>query len=240
MKRLVAWLLLLGACSSNGDATDATVAADRGFAADAVVPVDLGVAEDAGFLDANEPFDLGFADADPIDSGELDADPIDLGPEDTGTPEDAGAAPFTLTSPALMNNGGIPARHTCRGVDLQPELAWTGVPAGTQSFALVLIDDTIDFVHWIAYNMPPSTTSLPEGASDMGMLPAGTIEADAYCVQYCGPCPPSRHTYTFRIYALSVATTSFNWPNTIRARHLSMAFDANSLGVATLSGNYPP
>jgi phosphatidylethanolamine-binding protein (PEBP) family uncharacterized protein len=37
---------------------------------------------------------------------------------------------MTLTSPRLQN-GQIPSKHTCKGDDISPPLAWEGVPEGT-------------------------------------------------------------------------------------------------------------
>jgi len=38
---------------------------------------------------------------------------------------------LTLTSPAFTHNGAMPARPTCDGQDLSPELRWSGLPADT-------------------------------------------------------------------------------------------------------------
>src|SRR5688572_27125499 len=149
-------LFVLASCSDNAQPGAADAAAR-----DATV-ADLGVARDA------EPADLGsFPDALPDpDSGEVDSGEHDAGePAEAGfpdaMPEDAGVEMLVLESAAFSEGGAIPEAHSCRGVDLQPELHWTGVPATAQSLALVLIDDSIDFVHWIAYNLPPATASLP-------------------------------------------------------------------------------
>jgi phosphatidylethanolamine-binding protein (PEBP) family uncharacterized protein len=73
------------------------------------------------------------------------------------------------------------------------------------------------------------------------LLPAGTREIPAYGTQYRGPCPPNTHTYTFRLYALSVAQTTYNWPGAVlRGTHLSAAFGANTLAEARLTGTYTP
>src|SRR5690242_2938562 len=45
-----------------------------------------------------------------------------------------------LTSSAFTPNGTIPAKHTCDGGDLSPPLAWTGTPAETKTFALIVDD----------------------------------------------------------------------------------------------------
>ncbi|MBS0329358.1 MAG: YbhB/YbcL family Raf kinase inhibitor-like protein, partial [Proteobacteria bacterium] len=70
-----------------------------------------------------------------------------------------------LTSSAFAPNTDIPSLHTCEGSDLSPPLAWTGVPAETRSLALIVDDpDAPDpaapkttWVHWVLYNLPPST-----------------------------------------------------------------------------------
>jgi Raf kinase inhibitor-like YbhB/YbcL family protein len=210
-------------------------------------PEDSGQTEDAGFaVDAGDPNDSGESpvDASPADTGPAPTDtgPADTGLADTGRP-DMGAGPgqpFVLSSTAYMNGGMIPRRHSCRGIDVQPELSWSNAPAGTMSFAIVLIDDSIDFTHWVAYNIPASTSQLPESASDNRALPNGTQEADAYCRQFCGPCPGTTHTYTFKIFALDVATINFPFRGGFGDTQLMSAFGANTLGTATLTATFTP
>lgn len=230
------------ACSSEETPADAGSPSDSGSAD--LGGLDLGIGDngvfdlgpgDSGGADSGLGEDAASADATSPDTGELDAGVTDSGAPDTGVVE-----AFTLTSPAFAMGGVIPDRHACAGMDLQPELSWVGVPAGTQSLALVLIDDSINFVHWVALNLPPTLTNLPEGASDQGQLPAGAVEVDAYCTQYCGPCPGNMHTYTFRIYALDVATISYNWPGVVRATHLNAAFGTHTLAEARLTGTFTP
>jgi Raf kinase inhibitor-like YbhB/YbcL family protein len=87
---------------------------------------------------------------------------------------------MTLNSPAFQQNG-IPSKYTCEGEDVSPPLAWEGVPNGAKSFVLIIDDpDAPDpkapkmvLVHWVVYNMPPDTKSLPENAGKAG-LPQGT------------------------------------------------------------------
>ena len=172
-----------------------------------------------------------------------DGDAPDADEPDAMTPDamdDAGTEAFVVTSSAFVEGGEIPRANSCYGIDRQPDLTWSGAPAGTLSFAAVLIDDTLDYVHWVAYDVPPNTMSFPTGASDDGQLPAGTQEADAYCVEYCGPCPGQMHQYSFRIYALDVATIAFTAQNPIDDADLDAAFDANTLGIATLTGTFTP
>jgi Raf kinase inhibitor-like YbhB/YbcL family protein len=117
-----------------------------------------------------------------------------------------------IISSAFAANGDIPAVHTCEGRDQSPPLAWSGVPAGTRSLALIVDDpDAPDpaapkmiWVHWVVYNLPADTTSLPAGTSATN-LPAGAREGlnDWKREGYGGPCPPiGRHRYVFKLYAL--------------------------------------
>jgi len=119
---------------------------------------------------------------------------------------------LALTSAAFDHGGEIPARHTCEGDDLSPPLAWTGVPEGARSLALIVDDpDAPDpkapkttWVHWVLVDLPPAATGLPEAVAD-DTLPAGTRVGrnDWKRRAYGGPCPPvGRHRYFFKLYAL--------------------------------------
>jgi Raf kinase inhibitor-like YbhB/YbcL family protein len=117
-----------------------------------------------------------------------------------------------LTSSAFVNGGPIPAQYTCDGDDASPPLAWTGVPHGAKSLALIVDDpDAPDpnapkrtWVHWVLYNLPPANGSLTTGVTP-DHLPAGAKQGtnDWPRVGYGGPCPPiGRHRYFFKLFAL--------------------------------------
>src|SRR5262249_31500665 len=119
---------------------------------------------------------------------------------------------LTLTSPSFKPNGEMPKLFTADGKDVSPPLAWSGLPAGTRSLALLLDDpDAPDpaapkmvWVHWVVYDIPPSATSLPQSA-DAETLPAGAHQGrnDWKQVGWRGPAPPiGRHRYVFTLYAL--------------------------------------
>jgi Raf kinase inhibitor-like YbhB/YbcL family protein len=122
------------------------------------------------------------------------------------------AMAMTLNSPAFKQNGHIPSKYTCEGDNVSPPLAWEDVPNGTKSLVLIVDDpDAPDpkapkmvWVHWVVYNMPPNTKSLPENAGKAG-LPQGTVLGlnDFKKTEYGGPCPPiGRHRYFHKLYAL--------------------------------------
>jgi Raf kinase inhibitor-like YbhB/YbcL family protein len=125
-----------------------------------------------------------------------------------------GAMAMTLNSPAFKQNGQIPSKYTCEGEDVSPPLAWEGVPNGAKSLVLIIDDpDTPDpkapkmvWVHWLVYNIPPKTESLPENAGK-ARLPQGALLGlnDFKKTEYGGPCPPiGRHRYFHKLNALDI------------------------------------
>src|SRR5262245_31943314 len=131
--------------------------------------------------------------------------------------------PLTITSPAFPAGGAIPAVYTGEGRDVSPPLAWSSVPAGAKSLALIVDDpDAPDpaapkrvYVHWVLYDLPPGSTGLPE-AGAAGDLPAGTRQGknDWGRTGYGGPMPPiGRHRYFFKLYALDAVLGDLGTPS---------------------------
>ena len=119
---------------------------------------------------------------------------------------------LTLTSSAFADHRPIPKKYTCQGADVSPPLSWSGAPAGTRSFALIVDDpDAPDpaapkrtWVHWVLYNLASTQSELAEGIGS-NAPPPGAIQGpnDFKQVHYGGPCPPiGRHRYFFKLYAL--------------------------------------
>src|SRR4030088_2106562 len=86
------------------------------------------------------------------------------------------AGAFALTSPEVTEGAKLsPAQvfsgFGCSGQNVSPALNWSGAPAGTKSFALTVYDPDAPtgsgWWHWIVFNIPPGTTSLPQGAGDV-------------------------------------------------------------------------
>jgi len=152
---------------------------------------------------------------------------------------------LTLSSASFQHKGLIPVRHTCDGDDLSPALSWTGVPANTQSLVLIVDDpDAPDpkapkmtWVHWVLYNIPPSTHELPEGVAARN-LPAGTLQGlnDWRRSGYGGPCPPiGRHRYFHKLFALDIRLPGLKDPvKTV----LEKAMQGHILAHAELIGLY--
>jgi Raf kinase inhibitor-like YbhB/YbcL family protein len=119
---------------------------------------------------------------------------------------------FTISSASFPNGGNIPRKFTCDGADVSPELSWSHAPAGSASFALIADDPDAPvgtWTHWVIFDLPPATSSLPEGVSKVDELPSGGRQGrnDFQRIGYGGPCPPAgkAHRYFFKLYALDRA-----------------------------------
>jgi len=128
---------------------------------------------------------------------------------DLGTAGRAGASTMQLTSSAFAEGQPIPAKHTCDAKDVSPALRWSGVPSGAKS--LVLIADDPDapagtWVHWVLFDLPPTTSEVPEDLPKSQYIPGGGRQGlnDFRRLGYGGPCPPPGrvHRYFFKLYAL--------------------------------------
>jgi hypothetical protein len=152
---------------------------------------------------------------------------------------------LAITSPAFADGAAIASRYTCEGNDTSPELSWSGEPAGTRSFALIVDDpDAPDpnaprmtWVHWVVYDLPADTHSLPENAAK-GALPSGAKQGlnDWKRADYGGPCPPiGTHRYFFKLYALDAPLSKLSKPTKAQ---LLEAMKGHVLAEAQLIGTY--
>lgn len=154
------------------------------------------------------------------------------------------AGPFALTSGMLTDNGNFTAVNTCDGANSSPSFAWTDPPAGTQSFALVLTDTTIDLTHAVTYDIPATATALPAALAKVYAPadPAGTHQAPSISNTpgYSGPCPPQgggAHVYEFALYALDVAVLPGTSMTTSRAM-LTPLITQHMIAKVTLTSSY--
>ena len=126
------------------------------------------------------------------------------------------AAGFEVQSDSLKPGATVQAQHYwnnfgCSGGNVMPDLSWKNAPAGTKSFAVTFYDQDAPtgsgFWHWVAYDLPGDTRSLPGGANG-GALPAGAVEANTDLGKpgFFGPCPPvgRQHSYVYTVHALKV------------------------------------
>lgn len=144
-------------------------------------------------------------------------------------------APLSLTSTAFADGSPIPAEFTCRGRDISPDLAWSGIPDGTAALVLFVDDpDGRDWVHWTVLDLMPNASGLPRAVSTSeGSPPQG--RNDFGRVGYGGPCPPSgTHHYRFTLYALAAPLALTGRPDG-RAVRAALS-SARILGQVTLVG----
>ncbi len=125
---------------------------------------------------------------------------------------------FTLTSADItdgqpLKNAQVSGIMGAGGEDISPQLAWSGFPEETQSFAVTVFDPDAPtasgFWHWAVANLPATVTELPAGVGDGSMLPgdALTLCNDAGMRRYVGAAPPAGHgyhRYFVVVHALSV------------------------------------
>jgi Raf kinase inhibitor-like YbhB/YbcL family protein len=114
-------------------------------------------------------------------------------------------ASMKVNSEAFIS-GTLAQRYTCHGQKINPPLNWSGAPAGTKSFALIVDDSSAPitpFIYWLVFDINPGATDIQENS-----LPTGARQAmnSADNPTYGAPCPKSHpHSYRFTVYALSKA-----------------------------------
>lgn len=147
-----------------------------------------------------------------------------------------------LYSSAFEDHAEIPAEYTCDGSDISPPLEWSGVPADTESLALIMDDpDAPDtavpaniWVHWVVFNLPKMTTGLPAGIRDLPKQAKHGLNSWKRAA-YGGPKPPSgTHRYAFKLYALDTML-ELKQPT---KHELEAAMHGHIVGQASLIGTY--
>jgi len=159
-----------------------------------------------------------------------------------GAAQGARTMAFAIASTSFPNGGDIPKKFTCDGADVSPELSWAEPPAGTQSFALIADDPDAPagtWTHWILFDAPPTTTSLPEGVGKIDELPGGERQGrnDFHKIGYNGPCPPpgKPHRYFFKLYALD---SKLKLQPGASKQEVEQAMQSHILGKAEWVGRY--
>ncbi len=162
------------------------------------------------------------------------------------------AQSFRVSSPQFRPGGTLPAEQVfngfgCSGANRSPALEWQHAPAGTRSFAVTAYDPDAPtgsgWWHWVVYNLPASTTGLPEGAGavDAPRLPAGAVQGrtDFGNAGYGGACPPpgaKAHRYVFTVHALKV--DRLDVPADASPAMVGFFLTMNRLGSARIEARY--
>ncbi len=151
---------------------------------------------------------------------------------------------LTVTSTAFKDGGQIPKDQACRrrhgGGDKSPALAWSGAPAATKAFVIIVDDPDAQsvaghtWVHWNAFNIPPTTTSIAATAS--GSIDGAVVTRNHNKkAGYSGMCPPNgRHKYYFAVYALDGPIA--DPPSAITRQAFEQRYRAKILAKGEISG----
>lgn len=157
-------------------------------------------------------------------------------------PAAEGSSPLQLSSPSF--SGTIPERYaSCSGqTGNSPALAWGAPPSRTRSFALIVTDPDAPmttFTHWLIWDLPADTRSLPEGVPTEPQLRSGARQGRNGFgrIGYGGPCPPggAAHRYVFTVYALDARLDLA--PGATR-QQLVDAMERHVLAAGELIGRY--
>ncbi len=155
------------------------------------------------------------------------------------------AGALTLTSTDIANGKFMSKAQEfqgfgCSGGNQSPQLSWSGAPAGTAAFAILVHDPDAPtgsgWWHWQLVNIPKDVTSLAAGA----LPPAGSqaMNNDYGAKGFGGACPPPKHgvhRYQFTVYALS---RKLELPENASGALTGYMVKANSLGSSTIEALY--
>jgi phosphatidylethanolamine-binding protein (PEBP) family uncharacterized protein len=152
----------------------------------------------------------------------------------------AGTGTFLLTSDAGTDGGMLPVEYSCDGAGATPALSWSGAPAGTEEFALMMTTIPVDGStrwNWVLYGIPGSTAGLARNSSGVGTVGTGS---HGTVMQYDPPCPqgPGAKTYTFTLYALSSPPVLPADAAAVTGEVLTSAIGPVTLGKASISLSY--
>ncbi len=159
--------------------------------------------------------------------------------------------PLLMTTTAFEDGGIIPDKYTqAASAPVSPELKWSQVPPGTQSFVMLMHDPEpvmnksarMDVTHWLVWNLPATATGLQENFAP-GEQPDGTRQISLRSNGYMGPGAPAGpyHHYTFELYALDTLLTVPQGTPQQAADTRRAVFDAmegHVLGKAILVGRF--
>jgi phosphatidylethanolamine-binding protein (PEBP) family uncharacterized protein len=114
---------------------------------------------------------------------------------------------FTLRSSAVEDGGMLPKDYSGDGSSATLPLEWSGAPAGTKSYALImhhLDPEGKTKWYWILYNIPADVTNIPRNAKGVGTLGNNSVNRKlAYAPPHSKG--PGAKTYILTLYALSSA-----------------------------------
>jgi Raf kinase inhibitor-like YbhB/YbcL family protein len=152
----------------------------------------------------------------------------------------SGGTGFSLGSPEISTGGVLPADYTCDGSSATLPLAWSGAPAATQSFALIMHHVDPQGVvkwYWILYDIPAATVALPKNVTGVGTLGNNSVNGRT---EYAPPCSqgPGDKSYTYTVYALPAPVELAVEPAAVSREVLLAAMSDRTLATAALTVVY--
>ena len=148
---------------------------------------------------------------------------------------------LSLTSSAFDDGEPIPQQYGRRKENINPPLSIGGVPASTETFALIVDDpDALDtsgkvWLHWLLWNIPSDRTEIPADWNPTDVV-VGWNDFDQ--PGYDGPAPPGgRHRYRFKLFAVD---TSLDIPRRSTKNEVGTAMRDDIVGSTQLTGTFAP
>ena len=138
-----------------------------------------------------------------------------------------------LTIAAPWEDGEqIDVQFTCDGSKLSPSFDIAGLPDGTVTWGLSIVDQmALDAVHWALANVDPTINHV-----DAGAVPAGAVQSlnRLQKVGYAAPCPKAGepHTYVLTVYAVS---QQLEVSDGMDAETMLTSLEAGSLGITSIT-----
>jgi phosphatidylethanolamine-binding protein (PEBP) family uncharacterized protein len=147
---------------------------------------------------------------------------------------------FTLRSSEVANGGALPKEFTGDGSAATLPLEWSGAPAGTASFALLMhhVDPQGKTKwYWVLYDIPADVHSIPRNVKGVGTLGNNSVNGQ---VGYAPPHSkgPGAKTYVLTLYALSAAPKLNVPPEQVDRETLLAAMKGLTLASAELKVTY--
>lgn len=150
-----------------------------------------------------------------------------------------------ILSSVFKDGAEIPQKYTCEGEDISPPLSWKGIPPNAKSLVLIVDDpDAPDpnapkmvWVHWVLYNIDPSTSGLEENLTPEKLPQSFVSGITSWKTEkYGGPCPPiGRHRYYHKLFALDIVLPKLE---NATADVVKEAMKDNIIAQAVIMGTY--
>ncbi len=151
----------------------------------------------------------------------------------------------SLSQNATIDNKYVYKGYGCEGENLSPQVSWEGIPAEAKSLAITYYDPDAPsgsgWWHWTVFNISPSVTEIPEGASGTEAMPKGAIEGrtDFGESKFGGSCPPvgdKPHRYFLTLHALDVEKLDLD--ASAPGAMVGYFINAHSIGQAQIMAAY--